>query len=93
MSGGRWGAVRDIRRDKERLALMHDVIDDPVAFAHAYFDVALELVEILLGIDQMKIVPRVWPLDNHDEKVAPVIKIAVAHRRFELFPVLFDPVL
>jgi len=85
--------MRDIWRDKKRLALMHDVINDPIAFAHAHFDVALELVEILLGIDQMKIVPRVWPLDNHDEKVTPVVKIAVAHRRFELFPVLFDPVL
>src|SRR5712692_9510147 len=42
---------------------------------------------------EMKIVPRIRTLDDHDEKVAPVIKITVAHRRLELFPVLFDPVL
>ena len=76
--------MRDIRRDEERLALAHEVIDDAVAFADAHFDVALELVKILLRIDEMKIVPRVRTLDDHDEKVAPIMKVTVAHRRLEL---------
>ncbi len=40
----------------------------------------------------MKIVPRVRALDHHDEKVATIIKITVAHRRLEQVGVLFDPV-
>ena len=86
-------SMRDIRRDEERFALAHKVINGPIALADAHFNVALELVKILFRIDEMKIVPRVRTLDDHDEKIAPVIQITVAHRRFELFPVLFDPVL
>jgi len=86
-----WG-VRDIRRDEKRLAFAHDVIHDPLAFADAHFDVALELVEVLFRIDEMKIVPRVRAFDDHHEKVAAVIEITVAHRRLELFSILFDPV-
>ena len=48
--------MRNIRRDKERLTFADKVVDDSVPFAHAHFDVAFELVEILFGIDQMKIV-------------------------------------
>src|SRR6266567_6038856 len=86
-------SMRDIRRDEKRLAFAYEVIDDPVPLVDAHFDVALELVKILFRIDEMKIVPRIRTLDDHDEKVAPVVKITVAHRRLELFPVLFDPVL
>ena len=81
--------MRDIGRDKEGLTFVHDMIDDSIPFAHAYFDVALQLVEVLLRVHQMKIVPRVWPFYDHDEKIAPVVKIAVAYRWFEVFPVLF----
>ena len=87
-----WG-MRDIRRNEKCFAFVHDVVHDPLAFANAHFDVALELVKILFRIDKMKIVPRVGPFDHHHEKVAPVIEITVAHWRFELFSVLFDPVL
>jgi hypothetical protein len=67
------------------------MIDDPIALADPHFDVALQLVEVFFRIDEMKIVPRVRSLDHHHEKIAPVIKITIAHRRFELFPVFFDP--
>jgi hypothetical protein len=83
--------VRNIRRNEECLAFAHDVIDDPLAFADAHFDVALELVKILFGIDEMEIVPRVGARDDHHEKIAPVIKITVADRRLEQVAVLFDP--
>ena len=85
-------SVRNIRRDEEGLAFAYQVIDDPIAVTDAYFDVALQLVEVLFRIDQVKIVPGVRTLDNHDEKVAPVIEITVAHRRLELLSVFFDPV-
>ena len=69
------------------------MIDDPVAFADAHFDVAFQLVKIFFRIDEMKIVPRVRALDHHHEKIAPIVKITVAHRRLEQVAVLFDPVL
>jgi len=40
----------------------------------------------------MKIVPRVRALDHHDEKVAPIVEIPVAHRWLEQMAILFDPV-
>ncbi len=67
------------------------MIDDPVAFADAHFDVALELVEKFFRIDLVKIVPRVRTLDHHDEEVAPVVEILIADRWFELVAMLFDP--
>ena len=87
------GRMRNIRRDEECFAFAHEMIDDAVAFADAHFDVALQLVEILLRIDEVKIVPRVRALDHHDEEIAPVVEIAVAHRRLEFVAVFFDPVL
>ena len=84
--------MRNIRRNEKRFAFMHDVIDDPIAFANAHFDVAPKLIKIFLGIDQMKIVPRVRTLDNHHEKIAPVIKVTVAYRWLEKMAVLCDPV-
>jgi hypothetical protein len=82
----------DIRRDEECLPFSDEMIDDTIAFANAHFDVAFELVKIFLGIDQMKIVPRVRTFDYHDEKIATIIKITVTHRWFKLVAVLFDPV-
>jgi hypothetical protein len=40
--------MRNIRRNEKRFAFVHDVIDDAIAFANAHFDVAFELIEILL---------------------------------------------
>jgi hypothetical protein len=85
--------VRDIRRDEKSFALADEVIDDPVAFADPDFDVALELVKIFFGIDQVKIVPGVGPFDDHDEKVATIIEVAVADGRLEELAVRFDPIL
>ena len=93
VSGGRLRRVRHIWRDEERFAFADDMIDDPVAFADAHFDVAFELIKILLRIDQMKIVPRVRPLDDHHEKIAPIVEITIADRRLKFVGVLFDPVL
>ena len=86
-------SVRNVRRDKEGFAFADGVIDDLVAFADAHFDVALELVEILFRIDLVKIVPRVWALDHHDKKIAPIIEVLVAHRRLEFIAVRFDPII
>ena len=40
----------------------------------------------------MEIVPRVRSLDDHDEKIAAVVKITIAHRRLEEMTVLLNPV-
>ena len=32
--------MRHIRRNKERFAFAHEMIDDPIAFTDAYLDVA-----------------------------------------------------
>jgi len=84
--------MRNIWRDKERFAFSDDMIDDAVAFANAHLNVALELVKVLLRIDKMKIVPRVWPLDDHHEKIPAIVEITIAHRRLKFVGVLFDPV-
>jgi hypothetical protein len=39
----------------------------------------------------VKIVPRVRPDDDHDEKVPAVVEVAIADRRLEEVPVFFDP--
>jgi hypothetical protein len=51
------------------------------------------LVEILFRIDEMKIVSRVWSFDNHHEKIATVVEIAVAHGRLEQVAIFFDPII
>ena len=84
--------VRNIRRNEERFAFAHEMIDDAVAFADAYFDVAFELIKIFFGIDEMKIVPGIGAFDHHHKKVAPVVEITIADRRLEFFTVLFDPI-
>lgn len=38
----------NIRRDEERFAFAHEMIDDPIPFSDAHFDVALQLVKVLL---------------------------------------------
>ena len=83
--------VRDIWRNEKRFAFADEMIDDAIAFADPDFDVALELVKIFLGIDEMEIVPRVRAFDDHDEKIAAIVKITVADRRLERVPVRFDP--
>jgi len=83
----------NIWRDKEGFAFSDDMIDDAVAFANTHLDVALELVKVLLRIDEMKIVPRVWPLDDHHEKIPAIVEITIAHRRLKFVGVFFDPIL
>jgi hypothetical protein len=85
--------VRHIRRNEEGLTLADEMIDDAVALADADFDVALELVEIFFRIHEVKIVPRIRPFDHHDEKIAPIVEVAVADRRFEELAVGFDPII
>ena len=83
--------VRHVRRDEESFAFADEMIDDFVAFADAHFDIALELVKIFFRIDEMKIVPRVWAFDDHDEKVAAVVEVTVTDRRLEQLAVCLDP--
>ena len=83
--------MRNIRRNEEGFAFAHEMIDDAVAFADANFDIAFELIKIFFRVDQVKIVPSVRALDHHHEKIAAIIKIAIADRRFECFTILFDP--
>ena len=93
-SNGIWwplGRVRDVTRDEEGFALVDNVIHDLVPLPDAYLDVAFELIEILLRIDEMKIVARVRTGNDHDEEITAVIKIAIAHRRLEEMPIFFNP--
>jgi len=83
--------VRNIRRNEKRFSFANEMIDDSVGFADADFDVALELIKIFLGIDEVKIVPRVWAFDDHDEKVAAIVEVTIADRRFKQVAVRFDP--
>jgi hypothetical protein len=83
--------VRNIRRNEKRFALAHEMIDDAVAFTDPHFDVALQLVEILFRIDEMKIVSRVWAFDDHHKEIAAVVEITVAHWRLEQVAIFFDP--
>src|SRR6059058_967725 len=89
-----WRALRRMRyvgRDEEGFAFVHNVIHDLVALPDAYLDIAFELIEILLRIDKMKIVARVWTGDHHDKKITTVIKVLIAHRRLEEVPIFFNP--
>jgi hypothetical protein len=40
----------------------------------------------------VKIVPRVWPLNDHHKKIPPVVQILIAHWRLKFVGVLVDPV-
>ncbi len=83
--------VRNIWRDEEGFAFSDDMVHDAVAFADAHLNVALQLIEVLLRIDEMKIVPRVRPLDDHHKKIPSIIKITIAYWRLKFVGVLFDP--
>ena len=83
--------VRNVWGNEKRFSFADQMIDDPVAFADANFDVALELIKIFLGIDEVKIVPRVGPFDDHDEEIAAIIKVTIADRRLKQVAVRFDP--
>src|SRR5438552_18121973 len=83
--------VRNIGRNEKRFSFAHEMVDDAIALPNAHLDIAFELVKIFLRIDEMKIVPCVRTFDYHHEKVAAVVKVAVAHRRFEFIPVLLNP--
>ena len=83
----------DIWRDEECFTFTDEMIHDPIAFVDANFDVALQLVKIFFRIDEMKIVPRVGPLDHHDEKITAIVKVTVADWRLEEVTVFFDPVI
>src|SRR6476661_5390716 len=93
--GVRWPhrCMRNIRRNEERLPLTHEMVNNAVAFTNTHFDVPLELVKIFFRIDQVKVVSRVWTLDHHHKKIAPIIEVTIAYRRLELFTILFDPLL
>jgi len=83
--------VRNIWRNEESLPFPDQMIDDLVALADADFDVAFELIKVLLGVHLMKIVPRVRALNDHDKKIASVVKVTVADRGFEFLSVFLDP--
>jgi len=41
------------------------------------------VVKIFFRVDEMKIVSGVWPFDDHDEKVAAIVEVAVADGRLK----------
>ena len=84
--------VRNIGRNKKRFSFAHEVIHDAIAFPDAHLDVAFELVKIFLRIDEVKIVSRVRTFDHHHEKIATIIKVTIADRRFEFIAILLDPI-
>ena len=84
--------MRNVRRNKEGFAFANEMVDDTVALADAHFNVAFQLIKILFRVDQMKIVPRVRTFDHHHKKIAPIVEITIADRRFEFFAILFDPI-
>src|SRR5262249_39673253 len=87
------GTVRDVGRDEEGLALVDDVVDDLVAGADADLDVALQLIEVFFGIDDVEVVSRVGAGDDHDEEIAALVEVLVADRRAERVAVFLDPIL
>ena len=85
--------MRNVRWNEECLPFPNEMIDDAIAFTDANFYVALELVEIFLRIDFVEIVTRIRTFDDHDKKIAAIVKIPIAHRRLEKMAVLFNPIL
>jgi hypothetical protein len=53
--------MRHIGGNEKRFALANDIIHNAVAFTDPHLDVALELVEILFGIDQMNMTKKSRP--------------------------------
>src|SRR5438874_1745700 len=87
------GRVRNVGWNEKSFSFAYEVIDNLVPFPNPDFDVAFELIKIFLGIDFVKIVPRVRPFNHHHEKIAPVVKITIADGGFEFVAVRFDPTL
>jgi hypothetical protein len=83
--------VRHVRRNEERLALANKIIDDPITFADADFNIAFQLVEVFFRIDQMKVVSSIRPFNNHHKKIATIIKVLIADRGLEEVAIRFDP--
>src|SRR5206468_7707793 len=75
--------MRNIWWDKKGFAFSDDMIHDAIPFSDAHLNVALELVEVLFRIDEMKIVPRIRPLDDHHEKIPSIVQIPIAHWRLK----------
>ena len=87
------GRVRGIGRNEKCFALPDNVINDPIAFTDAHLNVAFKLIKILFRINEMKIVARIRTFNDHYKEITAIVKIPVAHRRFEFIGVLFDPFL
>ncbi len=85
------GRVNDIWRDEEHLTLFDDVVTHPSVLDGLDDDVALQLKKKLLTVDLVEVVSRVWPDDDHDEKVATGIQVLVRDWRFEMRAVGSDP--
>jgi len=51
------------------------------------------LIKILFRIDEMKVISSVRSLNHHDEKIAPIIEVAVAYRGLEKGTILIDPLI
>ena len=83
--------VRYIWWNKKRFTFVNDVVDDAVPFPDPHFDVAFQLVKVLFRVDLMKIVTCVWSGDDHDKKIAAIIKITIADWWLELISIFFDP--
>ena len=75
--------VRDIGRNKKRFPFANEMIHDAISLPDAHPDIAFELVKIFLRIDEMEIVPGIRTFNDHHEKIAPVVEITIADRRFE----------
>src|SRR4051812_42389390 len=83
--------VGHVWRNEERVAFSNEVVDDVISFADPHLDVAFQLVKILLRVDEVEIVARVRADDHHHEEIAPIVQIAIAHRRLEQLAIVFDP--
>jgi hypothetical protein len=85
--------VGHIRRNEKRFPFVHHVVDYPIPFPNSDLNVAFQLVKVLLRIDQMEIVAGIRPFDDHDEKIATIVKVLIAHRRLEFVSILLNPAL
>ena len=84
--------VRYIGWNEESFPFMNDMVHDRVPLPDTHLDVAFELIEILLRIDDVKIVSRIWTRDHHHEEIASIIQIAIAYWRLEEVTIFFNPI-
>jgi hypothetical protein len=87
------GRVRHIRRNKERFALVDNVINDAIALADTHLNVAFELIEVLFRINEVKIIPRVGAFYDHHKKISAIVKVPVTYGRLKFVSILFNPLL